>query len=70
MAMMSELQKWIVDEELQDLIAVLPKNMKVRVIRPYVGLEFKVQVQHGYYKNKVIQFLVHIPRNYNKSVSF
>lgn len=67
---MNHLQKWIVDNEYREIFSVLPEYMKLRTIEQYSLFLITVVVQRGFYKNKRIQFLIDVPNDYNKSVSY
>lgn len=69
MDQMSNTQKWMIEEELEELMEALPDYINVEVNELKQTLTFNIIVQNGPYKDHELEFLVKIPDNYKDSVT-
>lgn len=68
MSQLSILQKWTIEEEIDELVAALPDYVNLKLQDSHQTLTFKVFVQDGPYKDHELEFLARIPNSYKFEV--
>lgn len=64
------LRKWIITQEVLELLDVIPERLHLRVVDMYKVWEFVADAQYVQNQNEEVKFLVYIPEDYDESVSF